>query len=189
VNRYTRIPRLRIYGAPLFVHWSVLVIAAAILLNQRRAPWIACIAIVSYFGILLLHEAGHAWMVKRQRLRRLAVRLSAFHGVCVFEEPMYARQDYLIAWGGVMAQLLVAVPIVVLDALFDLGQFDLLAPVVAILGYASIGIAAFNLIPGAGLDGEKAWKLIPLWLEERRERTFRPSRKQRRFRLIRRNHD
>jgi hypothetical protein len=60
---------------------------------------------------------------------------------------------------------------------------------VMILGYVNIGIAAFNLFLGAGLDGEKAWKLIPLWLEERRERTFRPSRKQRRFRLIRRNHD
>ena len=43
--------------------------------------------------MLLLHEAGHAWFVKRERLDRLAVRITAFHGECVYEAPDYAEQD------------------------------------------------------------------------------------------------
>ena len=82
-----------------------------------------------------------------------------------------------MAWGGVLAQLLVAVPVIILDAVFDIGQVDLLRPVVVIFGYVSVAIAALNLIPAHGLDGEKAWQLFPLLLEERRERIFRPSRK------------
>ena len=49
--------------------------------------------------------------------------------------------------------------------------------VVAILGYVSVAIAAFNLVPVEGLDGNKAWKLIKLWRAERRGRKFRPSRR------------
>ena len=68
-------------------------------------------------------------------------------------------------------------PLITLDAVFDIGRVDPLGPVVVVFGYASVAIVAFNLIPAHGLDGEKAWQLFPLLLEERRERAFRPSRK------------
>ena len=179
MKRYTRVPGVRILSAPLYVHWSAFVIIALLLLHEIEEPLIAVVAVASYLGLILLHEAGHAYVAKRQRLRRHAIRLEAFHGVCEFEAPYYAKQDYLVAWGGVLAQLLVAVPVITLDAVFDLGQVDPLGPVVVIFGYVSVAIAAFNLIPAHGLDGEKAWQLFPLLLEERRERIFRPGRKRR----------
>ena len=181
---YTRIPRVRIFGAPLSVHWSVLVIAGLLLLHSLEEPLDAAISIAAYLAILLLHEAGHAYVAKRQRLRRFAIRISAVHGICEIEEPEYAKQDYLVAWGGVLAQLAVALPLVIADACFDISRWEPLGPVVGVLGYVSIAIAAFNLIPAAGLDGAKAWQLFPLLLEERRVRIFRPSRKRGRFRFI-----
>lgn len=181
---YTRIPRVRILGAPLSVHWSVFVVAGILLLKSLHEPLLAILTIASYLGVILLHEAGHAYMAKRLRLRRYAICISAVHGICEFEEPESAKQDYLVAWGGVLAQLAVAAPLIAFDLMFGIGQIDILRPVVAILGYVSVMIAAFNLIPAMGLDGAKAWRLIPLLLEERRERTFRPSRKRSRFRLI-----
>ena len=184
MKAYTRIPRIRVFNAPLSVHWSVFVIAGILLLKSLHEPLLAALTIASYFGILLLHEAGHAYMAKRQRLARYAIRISAVHGVCQFEEPEHAKQDYLVAWGGVLAQLAVAVPLVILDLMFGIGRIDALGPVVVMLGYVSIAVAAFNLIPAQGLDGAKAWRLIPLLLEERRERTFRPSRKRGKFRFI-----
>jgi Zn-dependent protease len=181
---YTRIPRIRVFNAPLSVHWSVFVIAGLLLLKSLHDPLLACLSIASYLGIILLHEAGHAYVAKRLRLRRYAIRISAVHGVCEFEEPESAKQDYLVAWGGVLAQLAVALPLIAFDLGFGIGRIELLRPVVGILGYVSVAIAAFNLIPAPGLDGAKAWRLIPLLLEERRERIFRPSRKRSRFRLI-----
>ena len=179
MKRYTRIPGVRIFSAPLYFHWSAFVIIAVLLLHHIDEPGIAVVAVVSYVGLILLHEAGHAYVAKQHRLRRHAIRVAAFHGVCEFEEPEYAKQDYLVAWGGVLAQLLVAVPVILLDVVFDIGQVDLLGPAVAIFGYVSVAIAALNLIPAHGLDGDKAWQLFPLLLEERRERTFRPGRKRR----------
>ena len=177
MRAYTRVPRVRIFSAPLYFHWSAFLVAAVLLLGSIEQPVMACLTFVCYLGVLLLHEAGHAYVAKRLRLRRYAIRISGIHGTCEIEAPENAKQDYLVAWGGVLAQLMVAVPIIILNAVLGIGQIEPLGPVVAIFGFLSVAIAAFNLIPAPGLDGAKAWRLFPLLLEERRERTFRPRRK------------
>jgi len=50
---------------------------------------------------------------------------------------------------------------VIFDAFWhrSLGVF---APVVLILGYGSLIVAVFNLAPARGLDGLKAWRILPL---------------------------
>ena len=177
MKAYTKIGGVRIFGAPVFVHWSVGVVALGLLVASGEHPALAIVGISSYFGVLLLHESGHAYFAKRQGSTPLSIKLSAVHGTCT--EPYGAYEDYLIAWGGVIAQLAVAVPLVVLNATLGLGNIDPIGPVVGILGYVSIAIAAFNLIPAAGLDGARAWRLIPLLFNKRRANQFRPSRKKR----------
>jgi len=174
---YLRIPRVRFHGAPLYVHWSAFAAGALMVIASRNSFANALAAAASYYTMLLLHEAGHAWVVKRERLDCLAVRITAFHGVCEYEAPDHAEQDYRIAWGGVLAQLAVAVPLILADAVFGIGNIEPFGAVVAILGYVSIAIAAFNLVPVEGLDGHKAWRLIRLWSAERRGRKFRPNRR------------
>lgn len=174
---YLRIPRVRVYGAPLFVHWSAFFVGTLMVFVARSSLANALAAAVSYYAMLLLHEAGHAWFVKRERLDRLAVRITAFHGECVYEAPDYAEQDYRIAWGGMLAQLAVAVPLILADAIFGISRIEPFGAVVAILGYVSVAIAAFNLVPVEGLDGSMSWKLIKLWKAERRGRKFRPGRR------------
>src|SRR4029077_12330948 len=77
------------------------------------------------------------------------------------EAPITEWERCVISWGGVAAQLLIAIPLCLLDALWHrpLGP---LAPVVLILGYWSLVVAIFNLIPSRGLDGQVAWRIIPL---------------------------
>jgi len=179
MRRYTRIGRLRIFGAPLYVHWSALVAGALVLLLSLESLVNSAVAVASYFAMLLIHEAGHAWFARRQRLRPIAIRLYAIHGICEYEEPHYAEQDYIVAWGGVLAQLAVAVPLLAANALTGFGNLDPWGAVVAVLGYASIGVAVFNLIPAETLDGGKAWKLFPLWYQEWREKRPRRGRRKR----------
>ena len=81
MKRYTRVPAVRIFSAPLYVHWSAFVVVAVLLLHEIEEPLIGVVAVVSYLGLILLHEAGHAYVAKRQRLRRHVIRLEAFHGV------------------------------------------------------------------------------------------------------------
>jgi len=171
MKRYVRIGRLRIFGARVYAHWSVFAAALVLLALFAETILVGIVAVLSYFGMILLHEAGHAYFAKRQHLDRLEIRLSAFHGVCVFEAPEYAEQEYIVAWGGVLAQLVVAIPLVLSKALFNFGAVDPWGPIVAILGYYSVAVVTFNLIPASGLDGENAWRLPPLLLRRwRRDR-------------------
>ena len=90
----------------------------------------------------------------------------------------------MIAWGGVLAQFAVAVPIAVYLAVFGYTPFEPVNAVLAILCPLSLGQALFNLIPVAPLDGSKAWGLFPLLLRRkmpRKQSTGNP----RRFKVVR----
>lgn len=67
----------------------------------------------------------------------------------------------MIAWGGVVAQAVVAFPLVTWVALFGFTRSDALNVAIGILGYYGLALAAFNLVPAPPLDGAKAWYLIP----------------------------
>lgn len=95
----------------------------------------------------------------------VAIAFGFLHGSCEY--------DVLIAWGGVAAQLAVAIPILIVATVFDRQDFGYAAPAIAILGYLNALIALVNLAPAPGLDGQLAWRGAPLlrqWLDRRRRR-------------------
>ena len=87
--------------------------------------------------------------------------LAAIHGRCEFEAPETEWEHSLIAWGGVAAQLAVAVPIIALDSMWH-GSLDIFGPVVLVLGYYSCLVVIINLLPRKDLDGPIAGRIIPL---------------------------
>jgi Zn-dependent protease len=91
-------------------------------------------------------------------------------GITRFAEP-YSRFDHcVIAWGGVVAQVIVAAPIVVLTETFGYTRFQPLNTMLAMWWFFSVFVAAFNLIPAAPLDGAIAWGLIPALLRRAKTR-------------------
>jgi Zn-dependent protease len=80
----------------------------------------------------------------------------------------------LIAWGGVAAQAVIGVPLVLWIIFFGYTRFEAVNAVLAILGGYSLCVAAFNLLPIPGLDGSIAWGIIPEWLRRRRTKATRP---------------
>ena len=184
MKSYAKIPGLRIFGARVYAHWSVAVVAIAILGMSARSLTMALVGICSYFGMILLHEAGHAYFAKRQRLDRLSIRLSAIHGTCAYEKPESPEQEYIVAWGGVIAQLVVAIPLVVSNNFFAFANIDPFGPIVAILGYYSLIVVAMNLIPAHGLDGGKAWRLLPLLVRRWRRNEFQPRKRRGNVRVV-----
>jgi Zn-dependent protease len=157
---------LRVMGARLHVHWSVLAASVALLAPFIRQPALALEAVGGYLGVLLLHEIGHAAVARRLGCPATDIRLSLVHGRCDHDAPDTLRDDALIAWGGVLAQLAVAVPLIALAGVA--------APAaglpIAAFGYASLLAAAVNLVPVAPLDGARAWRLVPVLRAERRVR-------------------
>jgi Zn-dependent protease len=158
----------------VYVHWSALVIAAIALLESYRNPLVAAIAILSFAGLMLLHEIGHAVMAQRMRSKVYWIHLFPIHGQVCYEQPWSEMDDCLIAWGGVLAQFSVAIPIFAWMACFGYPKSEPLTVLFVILAPFNAWIAAFNLLPVRGLDGSKAWRLMPLlaqrWWGARRRR-------------------
>ena len=76
----------------------------------------------------------------------------------------------MIAWGGVIAQALVLVPLITWVTVFGYTRLDAINMIIAILGFFSLGVAIFNLLPVRGLDGWIAWQIFPELLAERKRK-------------------
>ncbi len=87
-----------------------------------------------------------------------------------FQVPWSRFDHSVIAWGGVAAQAVVALPLVAWLLLFGYTRFEPVNEVLALLGGFSLGVAAFNLLPFPPLDGATAWGLFPALLQRTRSR-------------------
>lgn len=169
MNGYLRIPYVKIFGARLHIHWSAFVVGGALFAFSIKDPVLALITISSYFGLILLHETGHAAVVRCLGYKPFDIQLSAIHGTCSYSSPYSLYEDALIAWGGVGAQLLVAVPLIIVAQAEWSSHVYGLGPVLAFLGYFNAMMVPFNLAPHPLLDGGKAWSLFPLLWKARRK--------------------
>lgn len=167
-NGYLLVPWLRIYTAPVFLHWSVGLFAGLCLIWAAEYGLYGVMATLCYLAIILIHEWGHAFVAHRLGLRVFAVQLGFFHGLCQFQKPADFLDEVKVAWGGVLAQFSVATLVLLPLPLFgpDLGYYG---PVVIFLGFFNLFIACGNLWPARRLDGKRAWKIVGLlWARRRR---------------------
>ena len=171
VGRLTRVAQVR--GVDVYVHWSIFAFGIVILAGATRKPATALVGMVAYLGLLTLHEAGHLMMARRRGYEAFSMALYPIFGLASFEAPDSRIDRALIAWGGVLAQFVLAVPLTLYIVVIGYTPFEPLNAVLAILGGYSMLVAAFNLLPIRPLDGSKAWDIVPAWLEQRRLRRDR----------------
>jgi|GEM_PF-673054 len=147
----------RPYGVPIRIHWSVPVCALlAGGLHLAPGAWLA------YLLLVLLHEAGHAYVVHRVGARPIALEVLGFGGLCWWKGTVTPIQRACIAWGGVWAQLLVlAVAGVAVLALGKPGNL-FAADMVDVALVSNLWLIGVNLLPIPPLDGKEAWQLVPL---------------------------
>jgi len=153
--------RTRWFHAALHVHLSVVVALVVVALSATESPAFAFTTLVSLITLVLLHEFGHAAIAHHFGYRVQSIWFSLVHGRCVVDAPADAWERCLIAWGGVLAQLILAIPLVVLDWSLHPAPW-ILGPIVLILGYWSLVLVVLNLVPSGSLDGATAWRIIPL---------------------------
>jgi Zn-dependent protease len=151
------------------LHWTV-PLGAFVIGQFRFVPgfWLG------FFFVILIHELGHAAMVRACGARVRNVDLHGAGGDCSWDGTVTPVQRALIAWGGVLAQLVLFGVVVawlrVSPPHFELGfATDFLDA----CRTANLWLIAFNLIPARDLDGVEAWKLFPLLWRRRNERGAR----------------
>jgi hypothetical protein len=151
-------------GAPVRVHWTA-PLGAIAFTGFQFAPGLWA----GFFLLVLLHELGHAALVRRFGYQVVAVRVHAFGGDCQWAGDPTAAEVAVVAWGGVLAQaaLWVATQVALLVAGFPA------SPVLAALAVTFTTVNArmivFNLLPIPPLDGHRAWPLFRMLWEARQE--------------------
>ena len=166
LEKKTKIGQIR--GTDLYVHWTVFLVAAAILAGVFRRPTFSLLGLAAYWGVLLLHETGHLIAAQRFGGPVFSIELYPIFGVTRFGTP-WSRMDHcIIAWGGVIAQAVIAVPVSLWVLLFGYTRFEVVNMLLLILGFFSLGVGVLNLFPIPPLDGATAWGIFPALLAKRR---------------------
>ena len=114
----------RWWRIPVQIHWTTpLGIFLLGHLKFRPGYWLGM------FLLVLWHELGHAFWVRRYAGRVLAIELNLIGGLCRWRGDLTSFQRAVVAWGGVLAQgivLLVAIVIrISLGAYWNLYLQDL----------------------------------------------------------------
>jgi Zn-dependent protease len=151
----------RIDGVDLYIHWSTFVVAALAVLAALPRPEGALLLIGGYLAIVMIHEWGHVIAARRRRCVAWSIEIYPVVGLTRYSAPTSFFDECAIAWGGVLAQLAVAAPLLAWVAVFGT-ENPATNVVVGIFGYLSLLLAMLNLLPAPRLDGAKAWQLIPM---------------------------
>jgi Zn-dependent protease len=150
---YFRVGRLA--GVDLRLHWSVPV-AALVFGSLRFEPvlWLA------FLVVLLVHELGHALMIRCLGFPITGVDMTGFGGHCRFRGGADALEHALIAWGGIVAQCLLLLGSWL--GVFAFGHPTSHAGLLVEHAFVEVNlwIVALNLLPFTPLDGARAWRLF-----------------------------
>ena len=143
----------RIGGAPVRVHWSAPV-GAFVLTGFAVVPgaWLG-------FGLLVLaHELGHAALVRAFHCRVVSIDVHGLGGECRWEGSTTERRRAGIAWGGVLAQLVVLLTTPLWAPRLPPSPF--VEQIVEVFTATNVVMMLLNLLPVRPFDGAEAWRLF-----------------------------
>lgn len=168
----------RIAGIPVGINWSVLFIVALVtwelsglilpsyVAGRSTAEYwvVGSVATVLFFVSLLAHEASHAVVAKREGVGVRRITLWLFGGVSELEgEALSPGADFRIAVVGPLTSFVLAgVFWLVALALQPRTGTTVAAAAAGWLGWTNLLLGAFNLLPGAPLDGGRVLRAA-LW--------------------------
>ena len=163
-GRLTHVGQVR--EVDVYVHWTVFLILA-LLLFARPSPT-TFVGAFAYLSLLVIHEAGHVTVARMKGYQAFSIALYPVFGLASLERPDSRFDRAVIAWGGVAAQILVAIPVMAYVFMVGYTRFPAVNAVLVLWGAYSLCAVVFNLLPIPPLDGSVAWKIIPAYLERRR---------------------
>ncbi len=158
----------RVRGVPVRLHatFLVLVVFLVVLVGAKAGGRLAVLQI----GLLgaaivcvVLHELGHTLVARRYGIRPLAITLYPFGGVARFEDrPTSPGVDLRVAAAGPAVNLVLAAALLAAagDGALHPARGSLLVAGVAVLGWANLLIAGFNLLPVFPLDGGRMLRAV-----------------------------
>lgn len=146
--------------APIYLHVSTVL---ALLYFVAKEGYInGVIMTVCFLLLMLFHEMGHAWFVKKYRHNLIEIKLYPIHGHCLYEYDYEFEPETLIHAGGLIVQAILFFMFWLLLALLNIGGFDrmlsILNPITIVFIDINLIVFLLNALPIPGLDGFELWK-------------------------------
>lgn len=145
----------RFRGAPIRLHWTI-PLGAALFSGFRFVPafWAA------FFLLILIHEVGHAILVRAFGHRVMSIDILGFGGFCRWSGVATPSERGAIAWGGVLAQAVALIVTFGILLLFGRPTTTYGAQVAEVFITTNLWLIALNLLPVPPLDGAEAWRFV-----------------------------
>jgi hypothetical protein len=159
---YIRLGQLR--GVPILMH--ILTPVGALLFSQGQfepTVWLG------FTLLVLLHEVGHALVVKKVGGQVQQLELHPMGGSCVWYGNVSHVGRACIAFGGIWMQLLLYIAAECALAFLDTELSGATEKFVKVFTRTNLVLIALNLLPFPPFDGAEAWKLFPLLVEKHRK--------------------
>lgn len=160
-SRTFRIATIRDIDVRMAPSW--LLIAAVIVWGYQgsftdRTPGVAVtmgVAVAVLFTLsVLLHELAHALEARHRGIEVGGITLFLLGGATALHDPdRRAADEFAVAGVGPWSNVVLAAMFGILVVYTGSWDLDAAAVVLGVLGWLNLGLAAFNLIPGAPLDG------------------------------------
>jgi Zn-dependent protease len=176
----------RVWGIPIGLHPSWFLIFALVTWSLASSifpgeypgypswfVWLmGLITSLLFFGSVLAHELGHAWVALRNRIPVRSINLFFFGGLAqIGREPRLPGEELRVAIAGPLVSLGLAL-VFQAFSLAD-GALPWLSVSTAYLARINFILALFNLIPGFPLDGGRVLRALVWWLTKSYSRATR----------------
>lgn len=160
----------RVRGIPVRFHWTTPLCAIiAGRLEFVPALW------AGYILLVLLHEIGHAAVVRYYGHEVESIDVHGFGGLCRWSGSATPIERAAIAWGGVWAQMVIFVAAHAVNLAWGPAASGPVGQLFHVATTVNLWVMAINLVPLPPLDGAEAWSLFPLLWARRRLKKMRPS--------------
>lgn len=148
---------------PISMHWTVLISIAWLYLLFWNLLATA-IASFAFLALLLVHEFGHVFALRRRGVAIESIQLFGIHGKTSHEWAS-ATTEMVAAWGGVGAQMLVLCAALAIGYRINvLGSSSIVNviadPVLFVWTKLNIFLMIIALLPIGPFDGHNAWQVI-----------------------------
>ena len=173
------IPLGRIAGIRVAASWTLLIVVALLVLGlaggvfPREYPGLAAgwylvaalVGAVLFLGSLLAHELAHALVARRAGVAVESITFWLFGGVARLagDAATPAAALWIALVGPLTSLALAGVFALAASGLRGVGAPPVVAGVPGWLAWTNLGLALFNLLPGAPLDGGRVLRAL-LWM-------------------------
>lgn len=158
-NGYIRI--LSINRVPLFIHWSVLLIAFVIQLPFiDRGFYEGPVFALSYIFIVFFHEIGHWFFARLFGCKVYGLEVIGAGGYCHCEPSGSNYKDFLIISGGVIFQALLFFVAYIVAYLFKGFENKILKNIFLFFTFSNLIMILINLFPSKKSDGYELLNIV-----------------------------